>query len=187
MERRHRLHILGRGVFLLLTLALSGEAQARLLLSQKDALRLAFPEGVAIEKRTAYLGREQLAAAEKLASAKLDSAVWTYYEGRRDGAPAGWAYFDRVVIRTMPGTLMAALDSDGSLRFIEILTFDEPEDYLPMRRWLDLFKGKALDGDLRVKGGIRNIAGSTLSAYAIADSARRILALHQILHGGRRP
>lgn len=187
MERRHRLYLLGRGCVPLLALALSGEAQARLLLNQKDALRLAFPEGVAIEKKTAYLDREQLAAVEKLASAKLDSAVWTYYEGRRDGRPAGWAYFDRVVIRTMPATLMGALGPDGELRFIEILTFDEPDDYLPMRRWLDLFKGKALDADLRVKGGIRNIAGSTLSAYAIADSARRILALHRILHGGRRP
>ncbi|HVE15022.1 MAG TPA: FMN-binding protein [Elusimicrobiota bacterium] len=153
------------------------QAWARVLLTQAQALRLAFPDGTAYEKKTAYLSKEQRGAAEALAQTPLESSVWTYYEG--GGA---CAYFDRVVVRTMPAVIMTAVDARGQARFVEVLSFQEPDDYLPVKRWLGLFAGKPLDRELKVGGAIRNVTGATLSARAITDSVRRALAVHAVLH-----
>ncbi len=157
-------------------------AQAKLLLSQKDALAVAFPAGKT-EKKTAYLSKEQVLRAQKRAQAKIDSRVWTYYVGRSTGgAVSGYAYFDRVIVRTLPATIMAVVNPDGRLRFVEILTFSEPEDYLPRPRWLNLFKERALDKELKLRGAIRNVSGATLTAHAVTNSARRLLAIHELLY-----
>lgn len=156
--------------------------RAKVLLSQKEALALAFPPGSAVERKTAFLTPEQARLAQSLARAKLGSRLWTYYVGASSSGARSYAYFDRVIVRTLPATVMAALDAEGRLRFLEILSFEEPEDYLPTRRWLDLFKGKNLGEDLRVRGGIRNVAGASLSAQVFAESARRMLAVHQAVH-----
>lgn len=172
-------------VFVALSVLLSAaSAQAKLLLSQKDALALALPAGAAFEKKTAYLTKGQISQAEHLAQAKVESAVWTYYVARNEEDEAvGFVYFDRVIVRTMPAAIMVSLDADGRLRFIEILTFDEPEDYLPRVRWLGLFKGRLLDDELRLSGAIRNVSGASLTSEAITKSARRLLAIHEVLWG----
>ncbi|MBI3300371.1 MAG: FMN-binding protein [Elusimicrobia bacterium] len=161
----------------------AGESQARLLLSQKQALGLAFPAGAAVERRTAYLTDAQVARAESLAKTKVESKVWTYYVGTSSGAAAGWAYFDRVIVRTMPATVMAAVAPDGTLRFLEVLTFDEPDDYRASARWLAQLKARPLDRDLRIGGLLRNQTGATLTSSAFSDSARRLLAVHAVLTG----
>ena len=49
--------------------------------------------------------------------------------------------------------------------------------------WLRQFEGKSLDPQLTLKGAIRPLSGSTLTANALTDAARRSLALHQLLYG----
>lgn len=170
---------LGLFAALLLTAA---EGQARLLLTQKQALALAFPAGAEVERKTAFLTDAQLAEAAALAKAKVESKVWSYYAARSSGAPAGYAYFDRVIVRTMPATVMAAVAPDGTLRFLEVLTFEEPDDYRATGRWLSQLKERPLDGDLRVGGVLRNQTGATLTSQAFTEAARRMLAVHAVLH-----
>ncbi|TBR21950.1 hypothetical protein EPO15_09025 [bacterium] len=158
------------------------EGQARLLLSQKQALDLAFPAGTAVERKTAFLTEGEVKDAAALAKAKVESKVWTYYAATSSGAPVGYAYFDRVVVRTMPATVMAAVAPDGTLKFLEVLTFDEPDDYKATPRWLDQMKGRPLDADLRVGGLLRNQTGATLTSAAFTEAARRMLAVHAVLH-----
>ena len=170
------------GLFSALVVLTAVEGQARLLLTQKQALDLAFPAGTAVERKTAFLTAEQVREAEALAKAKVESKVWTYYVAASSGAPAGWAYFDRVIVRTMPATVMGAVAPDGTLRFLEVLTFDEPDDYKSSPRWLAQLKGRTLDKDLRVGGVLRNQTGATLTSASFAESARRMLAVHAVLH-----
>lgn len=170
---------LGLLTALLLTAA---EGQARLLLTQKRALDLAFPAGAAVERKTAFLSDAQVREAEALAKAKVESRVWTYYAASASGTAVGYAYFERVIVRTMPATVMAAVAPDGTLRFLEVLTFDEPDDYKASRRWLEQLKGRPLDAGLRVGGVLRNQTGATLTSAAFAESARRMLAVHAALH-----
>lgn len=159
-------------------------AGARVLLSQQEALALAFPAGTRVERRTAYLTEDQQRRAQEAGHVKIESKVWAYYVGISSLGAGGYAYFETHVVRTMPETFMVALAPDGSVRFVEILAFLEPEDYLPRPRWLAQFQARKLDGELFVRRGLRNITGATLSSQALADGVRRVLAVHAVLHAG---
>jgi hypothetical protein len=166
VEPRPRLHVLKA-------------ALAAVLLTQAQALQLAFPSGK-YERRTAFLSREQLERAQKQGRVKIDSAVWTYYVGRSSTGAESYAYFDTHVVRTMPETFMAVLGENGAVRFVELLSFNEPDDYLPRKSWLKQFDGKRRDDDLLVGRAIRNITGASLTSRALADGVRRVLAVHAV-------
>jgi len=151
---------------------------AKVYLTKADALALAFPAATTVGKKTLFLDDEQLDAVRREAKADVKERIWTYYVGSSSGRILGYVYFDRVVVRTMPAVLTAHVDSEGRLRFLEVMSFEEPEDYLPRKRWLGLFADKGLGDDLRVRGAIRNVSGATLTSEALTRSARRMLAVH---------
>lgn len=163
---------------------MASPAGARVLLRQEGALRLAFPDAQP-ERRTAYLTQEQVERAQDLGRVRVESRVWIYYVARSSAQETTYAYFETHTVRTMPETFMAVLDGAGELRFVELLAFHEPDDYLPSARWLRQFDGRALGGGLMVRRGIRNIAGASLTSQSLTDGVRRILAVHAILHGAK--
>ena len=162
------------------SLVVQAPAYSGVLMNQEEALTLVFPEGAAVDRRSLFIRDESVKEIEERAKSKLDSQLVNYYVGRTTAGVAGYAFFHTHQVRTMPETLMVAVNPDGSLRLVEILAFYEPDDYRPPRRWLDLYSGKKLDDDLWVKRGIRNIAGATLSTRAITDAVRRTLAIFEI-------
>lgn len=176
MGPRPRLHVL---TALLLLLA-AGPASARLLLAQKQALALAFPSGK-YERKVAYLSDEQLKAAQESGQVKIESKMWPYYVGVSSGGAKAYAYFDTHIVRTQPETFMAVVGEEGDVRFVELLAFAEPDDYLPSPRWLAQFKDKKSRDGLYVGRAIRNITGSSLTSQAMTEAIRRVLAVHQVL------
>lgn len=177
MEPRPRLRILAVAALLLVPAAV----RARVLLTQKDALALAFPDG-RFERRTAFLTDAQAEAAAKAAGSELASKVWTYYLGTSTGAPAATAYFESHKVRTMNEAFMAVVNADGTLRSVEILSFAEPDEYLAPKAWLKQFEGKPLDEELYLRRGLRNIAGASITSDAVTRGVRRVLAVHRVLN-----
>ena len=162
-------------------------AGAKVFLTQEEALRLAFP-GAKVERRTAYLTEAQQKNAQKLSGdPEPPSALAGYYVATKDGRLVGTAYFDTHVVRTMPETIMVAVDPAGAIARIEVLSFSEPEEYLPKAHWYEQFQGKPLDDELSMKRGIRPVTGATLTARATTDAARRVLALHEVLREAPKP
>jgi hypothetical protein len=155
-------------------------ARAEVLLSQEEALAKAFP-GAAVERRTLFLDQDQVEQVRKLAGTEPPSRVVTCYRGLRDGRTVGTAYFETHRVRTLPEVLMVLVDGEGRVKTVEVLSFQEPRDYLPRERWFEQFRGRPLDEGLSLKRGIRGITGATLSGRAVTASVRRILALHQVL------
>lgn len=156
---------------------------AKVFLTQEEALRLAFPADTIVVRKTAFLTAAQQETARELSGAdRSPSALVTYYVGTRDGRVVGTAYFDTHVVRTLPETVLILLDSAGAIARIEVLAFAEPEEYLPRTNWYAQFGGKKLDKELAIARGIRPVSGATLTARATLDAARRILAVHQVLH-----
>jgi uncharacterized protein with FMN-binding domain len=145
-------------------------------LSQKDALSLAFPSAKP-ERRTAYLTDAQRRSIEKLAQAKLESGIWSYYV-----AGSTTAYFESHLVRTMNETVMVVVGEDARVSFVEILSFAEPTDYMASKPWLRQLSNRALDDELALRRGLRGITGATLTAEAVARSVRRVLAVHQVLN-----
>ena len=64
---------------------------------------------------------------------------------------------------------------------IEVISFDEPEEYIPRSVWYEQFDGESLDDDLRLARGIDGVTGATLTARATTNAVRRVLAVHQAL------
>lgn len=170
-------------VAIAVVLCVSGPAWGKAFLSQEQALRVAFGAGAAPSRKSEFLTEAQLARARELAGTGVEvpSALVTRYEGRRDGASLGFAYFDTHVVRTLPETLMVVVGPDGAVVRVEVVVFAEPEEYLPRPGWLEQFRGRSLDRELSVKRSIHGITGATLSSRAATDAVRRILAIHQAL------
>jgi Na+-translocating ferredoxin:NAD+ oxidoreductase RnfG subunit len=150
-----------------------------------EALKLAFP-GCEVARRTAFLKPEQVRRAKELSGAEVPSALVNYYAATRAGQPAGTAYFDTHRVRTLPETLMIVVDLQGKVARIEVISFREPEEYLPRGVWYEQFRGKALGPDLQLKRDIRPVTGATLTARATTDAVRRVLALHRVVTEGAR-
>jgi len=168
------------GFVLCLGLSLAtGRAGARVYLTVQQALDAAFPKPAKVERRTLYLDEAQARRVEERSGAPVEARVVPYYIGEDAGRPIGYAYFDTHLVRTLPETVLVLVAPDGTLKRIEILSFDEPEDYLPTSRWLRQFPGRSLQ-DLGARQGIRTLTGATLSSRAVTQAARRILAMHRL-------
>jgi Na+-translocating ferredoxin:NAD+ oxidoreductase RnfG subunit len=179
----------GRRIGLALVLALlavAGPAVAKVYLSVDEAVRLTFP-GCEVAHHTAYLTPEQQKRARELSGEPVPSALVSYYTATRGGQPAGIAYFDTHLVRTQPETLMIAVDPQGKVTRIEVISFREPEEYMPKGVWYEQFLGKGLTRDLALKRSIRPVTGATLTARATTSAVRRVLALHQVIAEGAKP
>jgi hypothetical protein len=168
------------GFLLAALLLLAGTAEARVLLTQDEALKLAFPAPQTVERRTLYLDEAQAARAAHEAGVPVEVRVVPYYVGSQEGHVTGYAYFDTHLVRTFPETILVRLRPDGAIAAIDIVAFDEPDEYRTTPRWLQQFQGQGgpESGDLGTK--IRSLSGATLSARAVTEAAKRIVTLHRL-------
>jgi hypothetical protein len=165
-------------------LAAGAPALARVYATQQEALARLFPAPVEVSRHTAYLSEEQAARVAELAGRPLEHRVVPYYVGRREGEVVGYAFTDVHLVRTLQESVLFAVDAGGRIRSVEILSFDEPPEYLPGPRWLEQLEGRELDADLSLKRGIRTLSGATLSSRSITAAARRVLALFEVIRAG---
>ncbi|MFQ5680071.1 MAG: FMN-binding protein [Gemmatimonadota bacterium] len=166
-------------------LLLPGGLAGQTFLTQEEALRLAFPEPASIERRTAFLEESGLEAARRLAGADVPvkQRIVTYYVGKEGERVLGFAYFDAHRVRTLPEVLMVLVSPEARVERIEVLKFGEPREYLPPARWLGQFENAGLEDRLASGGEIINLTGATLTSRAVTRAARRVLALHEVIHG----
>jgi hypothetical protein len=168
---------------LLVWFAAVAQTAPKVHLTREAALAQAFGDGVEVRRATEFLSEEQVEAARELAGPGVEvrSAMVLRYDAISDGAPAGFAYFDTHRVRTLQETLMVVVDPEGKVARVDVLTFDEPETYLPREAWYRQFDGRELGPELALKRGVNGITGATLSAEAAAGAVRRVLAIHQVL------
>lgn len=173
--------------------AFPATARAQTLMTQGEALAAAFPAPAEVERCTAFLSEAQLAEARRRAGddVAIEQGVVSYYAARRDGRPAGVAYFDAHRVRTHAEVVMVVVTPEGRVARVDVLKFTEPPEYRAPAGWIAQFEGRPLDDDLSLRGGILNITGATLTARAMTRAVRRVLALHGVIDPfgaeGRRP
>jgi len=146
--------------------------------TQPQALAEAFPRA-RVERRTFALTPGQARAVEARARVRLPSRLITAYPAWRGDTLAGAAFFESRVIRTMPGVFMVVVAPDTTIGRVEMLAFHEPPDYAPPERWLGRFPRRRLDDRLWPARDLPTLAGATLSARAVTESARLALALYE--------
>lgn len=171
----------GLALAVLLISLCSGRSQpafSQVLMKQGEALRLAFPQADTIARHTLFLTDKQVAEIQKSARSKVESKIVIYYLARRGEKTLGLAFFETMIVRTKPATIMAVINPDSTLHKVEILAFHEPRDYLPAPRWLTLFHNRVLNEAFWPKRDIHHISGATLSVQAITLAVRRVLATY---------
>lgn len=167
-------------LILLSALVAAPMAESTVYYSKQEAMALAFGKDPAIEARPFFLTEEQAAQVEKIAQVKLDSKLYNFYVGKRQDAVLGYAAIESHTVRTKPETLLIVLTPEGRLKQIHVLAFHEPPEYQPSERWFQQLYDRA-PSDLKLNQGIDGISGATLSSRAALSSARKVLALFQVL------
>jgi hypothetical protein len=173
--------LLGRKEGLLFLFLLSFPVFAKSFLTQEEALRLAFPKGAVVTRRTAFLSEADRAEVARRSGGAPPRGLVAYYVATVDGKDAGTAYFDTHAVRTLPETILVAVDAKGAIARIEVLSFSEPEEYLPRGTWYGQLPGKSLNDELSEKKGIRPVTGATITVHVTVEAARRVLALDAFL------
>ena len=156
-----------------------GAARAKSYQTQQQAIAAAFPL-LRIDRKVLFLNKDQAERIERLAQTKVASRVISYYVSRSSAGVAGVAFFDRQIVRDMPVTFMVAVKPSGEVDRVEILAFEETEDYLPPLRWLQLYRKRRLNDDLRIGRSIPHITGASLTSQAMNDGVRRALATFEV-------
>jgi hypothetical protein len=165
----------------------SSHAFGKSFLTQEEALRLAFPKGAVVSRKTAFLSEADRKEVARRTGGAPPTGLVVFYTAAQDGRDAGTVYFDSHVVRTEPETLLVLVDPAGAIARVEILSFSEPEEYLPRATWYGQFGGRRLDDELSEKRGVRSVTGATLTVRATVEAARRVLALDAFLREkGRR-
>lgn len=162
-------------------------AHAEVFYARDEALALAFSGDTAVESKTAFLTSAQVAAVKQRAGVDLESPLFHYYVGRRDGGVVAYAMIETHVVRTLPETFLIVLTPDGVVERVTLLAFYEPREYMPSARWLAQFNGrKGHDGGWRVGHDVHGITGATLTTNASAQALRKALVLYELVmrHGG---
>jgi len=169
-----------RCLALMLFLTAAGPLSAGVLTTKEAALEEAFP-GAVFERSRSFLSEEEAASVGDVAGTPLPSRVVLAWRALDGEVLLGTAYLERHRVRTLPESILVMLTPTGEVLRIEVLTFDEPRDYLPPERWLDQFEGRGLSDRLQIKRDIRGLSGATLSGRAVTEAVRRVLAVHALL------
>jgi Na+-translocating ferredoxin:NAD+ oxidoreductase RnfG subunit len=155
------------------------------IVTREEALKMAFPNAE-IKQSMIFLTDEEKKQAAQLAHVPVESGLVARYDAFQNQKQVGRAYLDTHVVRTKKESLLIILNEDGKIRRIEVIAFQEPPEYVPPDRWYQQFEGKSLNEDLELEKKIHPVTGATLTAKSSTESARRILAIDQVLQNRKK-
>ena len=154
-------------------------------LTKKQAFEIAFPGADKVDREKKWLTDEQKKAIGDLCLQNIKTNRMTFYVGKRDGIPMGYAIIDHEIGKSFPITFMVVLNMDGSVRDVEILVYREPRGWeVRYPSFMDQFPGKNADTDYRI---IHSITGATLSVRAMVKGVSRATAAYKVLYLSAKP
>lgn len=143
-------------------------------LSAEQAQQTIFP-GAKLTKMTFALTAEQRSS--------LRSRTGVYEPFKEDGIwtveGGGFFVIDQVVGKHEMITYAVGINSDGSVKQVEILEYRESYGYeIRNATWRQQFIGKTSASPVKLNQDIANLTGATLSCKHVTDGVRRVLAVH---------
>lgn len=166
---------------ILITVCCSSTCYAEVFYAQDEAIQLAFPQAESVEKKTFVLTDAQKVLAEHKAHASIASHLVTFYLGKKEGQPLGYALIDSRPVRSQNITYLVLINTQARIEKVVVLAFNEPPEYIVSPEWNKQFVDKERTSVLMPGQDIQGIAGSTLSVNAMSEGVRKALALHEIL------
>jgi Na+-translocating ferredoxin:NAD+ oxidoreductase RnfG subunit len=144
---------------------------AETFLSVEQAQKQLFP-GEQLTAKPITLTSDQRKAIQKASDVRLrDDKVnaWRSSKG-------GWFIADNVVGKHEFIDFAVALNANGSVKGVEVLTYRETYgSEVRNPKWRSQFTSKTTAQPVKIDGDIKNISGATLSSVHITDGVRRLL------------
>jgi hypothetical protein len=155
-------------------------ALATVFYSKDEALQMAFGGDATIEVMSLFPTQSQLEQIEQQAKTKLDSKLFSFYVGKKQGVIVGYAAIDSHQVRTQSETLLIVLDAAGNLRNVHTLAFHEPPEYQAPKRWFEQLANHLVE-QLSFDKDIQAVAGATLSTRAALTNSRKVLSVFHVM------
>ena len=169
-------------IFLLISL-ITASLFAKVLISPIDAMKENYSQNAKIMKKTIKLTDSLFHKIQKEAKTKLKTRTYTLYIAKEKGKILGYGILINKKVRSKNAVIIYLI-SDGVLKGIEIIAFNEPQEYLPNKTWQSQFKNQKTDKMLELDKDIPTITGATLSARSVVESSRIAFAIYnQIIEG----
>ncbi len=146
----------------------------------KEIIQENFSIKVSIQKEKIILKNDELQAIKKSAKLPVKSKIYRYYKVLADDKLLGFALLITQKVRTKKATVLYFIQTDEKLKFIEILSFLEPREYIPKDVWISQFEDKNTTDRFEIGADIPTISGATLSARSITDGARLAIAIYRV-------
>jgi Na+-transporting NADH:ubiquinone oxidoreductase subunit NqrC len=147
-------------------------------LTVEQAQALMFPQADAFLPRRVALDAAQLRSVAARAGVPARTVQWQVMAAQQADRLLGYLVVDQVIGKFELITYAIAIDADGTLRQLEVLSYRESHGgEIRLPAWRRQFVGKRVEGPLRVGEDIANISGATLSCTHVTDGVRRIMAV----------
>jgi len=153
-------------------------AHARVLLRIEDALGRFYPS-CKIKEENIFLTSDQIKNAEITSGLKIDSRL---LNRKIAVCPEGekYIYLDTHIVRTQREVLMIVLGKEA-LERVELMSFYEPDEYIPGKKWYELFSGIKKSTPIQMGANIPHISGASLTSRATVSAVKKIVALHEAI------
>ncbi|MGK0367695.1 MAG: hypothetical protein ACI9QD_000833 [Thermoproteota archaeon] len=132
------------------------------------------------KKQTLYLTSDQKKNIEEMAKTDLISSLAIRYKMSCPAEKPFFIYVDSHIVRTMNETVLGVV-KNGEVKKIKITSFFEPLEYKPSLKWIAQLTNKPLNDKLIINNGVHGLSGASLSALALTQFTRRILALDHVI------
>lgn len=166
-------------------LLFSTSLYAGVYLTEEEALTSAFPQADEIKKKRVIILDEQAEKIESRLRIKGAKRTFTYYEGIEGARTQGYAVIKTAFSKLSFFTFMVVIDSVRVIKQVEILSYWELRGTeIRQKRFLEQFKGKTIQDQLRLNSDIDAITGATISCQAITNGVREILTYLDVLLPG---
>ncbi|MBT3514531.1 MAG: FMN-binding protein [Nitrospina sp.] len=153
--------------------------QLSVLLTKKQAFEIAFPGADEIKKEKIWLDKESTRAIEEIYMYKIHETRFTFYTGIKNGRPMGSMLIDNIIGKSFPITFMTVINTDGTVRDVEIMVYREPQGWeVKYKSFRRQFYGTDSSYDPRK---ILSISGATLSVRSVKRGVYKALAAYKIL------
>ena len=158
----------------------------QIFLSEADAPRALFGDGVAAEHKTLQISDAELAELSRQLGRKVEARAYPYLEVSGPGGASrpllGYIFLIDVMGQNLPITFAVGVKADGAVQDVQVMVYREPHGAeIRERRFRAQFSGKHLGQPLVVGKDIDAISGATISSHSAAYAVRKGLGLTDIL------
>ncbi|MGE5451894.1 MAG: FMN-binding protein [Acidobacteriota bacterium] len=147
-------------------------------MTPQQAQQALFPAADRFEARDIRLDAAQLQALQQRYGVGGRSANWKVLVAMQGGKALGYVVVDNVVGKFELITYAVGLQTDGTVKQIEILSYRESHGgEIRLPAWRQQFVGKGVQSPIKTGNDIANISGATLSCSHVAEGVKRIVSV----------